>query len=125
MELITSHCVFPTPNIVRTARFYEEKLGFTRIDYLEVQEKHICLYRDGVEIILTQSNGQSVIPNHELYGYGGDAYMITKDQEALQKEFESKGVKIIQDLQQKDYHNREFVIEDIDGRWLYFGVKEN
>ena len=65
-----------------------------------------------------------MIPNHELYGYGGDAYVIVKDQQALQDEYEAKGVKIIQPLHKTDYHNREFVIEDIDGRQIYFGIKE-
>ncbi len=124
MELFASHCVFPTPDIVRTAEYYHEKLGFRRVDYLDAQEKHICLYRDGVEFILTQSNGQRVVPNHELYGYGGDAYVIVRDQQALQDEYEAKGVNIIQRLHKTDYHNREFVIEDVDGRWIYFGVKE-
>ena len=70
----------------RTAAYYHEKLGFRRVDYLDANEKHICLYRDGVEFILTQSNGQQVKPNHELYGYGGDAYVIVKDQQALHDE---------------------------------------
>ena len=124
MELYASHCVFPTPDICGTAAYYHEKLGFKRVDYLDAQEKHICLYRDGVEFILTQSNGQKVIPNHELYGYGGDAYVIVKDQQALQDEFEARDVKIVQRLHKTDYHNQEFVIEDIDGRWIYFGIKE-
>ena len=124
MNLFASHCVFPTPDICKTAEFYEKKLGFRRVDYLDAMEKHICLYRDGVEFILTQSNGQRVIPNHELYGYGGDAYIIAVDQQALQDEFETKGVKILQRLHKTDYNNREFVIEDIDGRRIYFGIKE-
>ena len=124
MKLLESHCVFPTPDICRTAEFYNEKLGFRRVDYLEAEEKHICLYRDGVEVILTQSNGQEVIPNRKLYGYGGDAYIIVLDQQTLQNEYEAKGVKIIQRVHKTDYNNRQFVIEDIDGRWLYFGVKE-
>ena len=124
MELFASHCVFPTPDIERTAEFYREKLGFRRVDYLDAGEPHICLYRDGVEFILTRSNGQRVVPNHELYGYGGDAYIIVKDQQALQDEFEAGGVTILQRLHKTDYHNREFVIEDCDGRWLYFGIKE-
>ena len=124
MELFASHCVFPTPDICRTAEYYREKLGFRRVDYLDAHEKHICLYRDGVEFILTQSNGQKVIPNHELYGYGGDAYVIVRDQKALQDEYEAKGVKIIQPLHKTDDHNHEFAIEDIDGRWIYFGIKE-
>lgn len=124
MELYASHCVFPTPDICRTAEYYHKMLGFRRVDYLDAAEKHICLYRDGVEFILTQSDGQAVIPNRVLYGYGGDAYVIVKDQQALQDELETKGVKIVQRLHRTDYHNREFVIEDIDGRWIYFGIKE-
>ena len=124
MKLYASHCVFPTPDICATADYYQTKLGFRRVDYLDAQEKHICLYRDDVEFILTQSNGQKVIPNRELYGYGGDAYVIVRDQQALQDEFEQKGVRIVQRLHKTDYHNREFVIEDIDGRWIYFGIKE-
>ena len=117
MELFASHCVFPTPDIRRTADYYQHMLGFRRVDYLDAKEQHICLYRDGVEFILTQSNGQKVIPNHVLYGYGGDAYVIVKDQTALQNEYEEKGVNIIQRLHKTDYHNQEFVIEDIDGRF--------
>ena len=124
-RLYLSHSVFPTPDIERTAEFYREKLGFLRVDYLDAAEPHVCLYRDGIEFILTQSRGgQAVIPNHILYGYGGDAYIITDSQEALQREFEEKGVTIVKRLQKTDYHNREFAVEDIDGRWLYFGIKE-
>ena len=124
MELFASHPVFPTPDICKTAEYYHDKLGFRRADYLEAKEKHICLYREGVEFILTQSNGTRVFPNRELYGYGGDAYVIVKDQQTLQDEYEAKGVKIVQKLHKTDYHNWEFVIEDIDGRWIYFGIKE-
>ena len=124
MELFACHCVFPTPDIRRTAEYYVEKLGFRRVDYLDAREKHICLYRDGVEFILTQSDGREVVPNRVLYGYGGDAYVIVRDQQTLQDEYEAKGVKIVQRLHKTDYHNREFVIEDIDGRWIYFGIKE-
>ena len=125
MKLYVSHPVFPTPDIVKTAVYYSDRLGFRRVDYLDANEKHIWLYRDDVEFILTQSNGQRVIPNRELYGYGGDAYVIVKDQQALQDEYEAKGVKIVQRLHKTDYHNQEFVIEDIDGRWIYFGIKED
>ena len=76
MELFTSHCVFPTPDIEKTAEYYRLMLGFRRVDYPDAAEKHICLYRDGVEFILTDSNGQKAIPNHVLYGYGGEAYVM-------------------------------------------------
>lgn len=32
-------------------------------------------------------------------------------------------VRIVRELRQTDYANREFVVEDIDGRWIAFGIK--
>lgn len=98
-------------------------MGFKAVKYLDANEPHICLYRDTTEIILTKTNGQKVIPNRELYRYGYDAYFITKNQEELQEEFINSNVKIVRSLDNTDYNNKEFVIEDIDGRWIGFGIK--
>jgi len=115
--------VFPAPDIEKTAKYYHEVLGFRAVPYLEVKEPHICLYRDRVEIVLTKANSEKVHPNRELYGYGEDAYLITDHQEELQKEFIGKGAKIVRPLHVTDYNNKEFVLEDIDGRWIVFGMK--
>ncbi|MCT1904975.1 VOC family protein [Oceanobacillus sojae] len=121
--LIESHCIFPTKDIIKTANYYEQKMGFKAIPYLNANEPHICLYRDTTEIILIKTNGQKVIPNRDLYGYGYDAYFITKNQEELQEEMIRSGVKIVRSLNNTDYNNKEFVVEDIDGRWIAFGIK--
>ena len=122
--LIESHCVFPVPDIEKTAQYYVDVLGYRSVAYLDVKEPHICLYRDGTEIILTQANTDRVYPNRELYGYGEDAYFITMHQEELQSELKEKGAKIVRPLALTDYNNKEFVIEDIDGRWIAFGIKQ-
>jgi catechol 2,3-dioxygenase-like lactoylglutathione lyase family enzyme len=122
--LFMSHSVFPTPDIERTSVYYETVMGFSAVKYLGAKEPHVCLYRDSTEIILTSANTGKVYPNRELYGYGYDAYFITDDQESLQNEFMEKGAKIVRPLQKTDYHNQEFVVEDIDGRWIGFGIKE-
>ena len=125
MSNITSmSCIFPVPDIKKTAEYYVSCLGFRAVDYLDCQEPHICLYRDTVEFILLQANTDKVLPNRELYGYGYDAYLYTEYQEALQEDFAAKGVKIVRPLSMTDYQNKEFVIEDIDGRWLAFGLKQ-
>lgn len=124
MKLESMSCIFPSNDIVKTAKYYESKLGFSQVQYLEVKEPHICLYRDATEIILIQSISKEVMPNHKLYGYGYDAYFYTKNQNDLMEEFEKKGVKIIRRLEITDYKNNEFVIEDIDERWIAFGIKE-
>jgi len=123
-KLTKVNCVFPTPDIVKTAEYYEKVLGFTIVKFLDAKEPHICLYRDSTEIILTKSNGQVVIPNRELYGYGYDAYFITDNQEKLQDEYVKAGAKIARPLFKTDYHHQEFVVEDIDGRWIGFGFME-
>lgn len=124
-NLLLSHCIFPTQDIIKTANFYEQKMGFRAVHYLKSNEPHICLYRDTTEIILTRSNGQKVIPNRKLYGYGYDAYFITKNQKELQEEFVNSNVKIVRSLNHTDYNNKEFVVEDIDGRWIAFGIKQD
>ena len=123
-NLYSMVAVFPTPNIEETAKYYNEVLGFRAVKYLAVKEPHICLYRDKTEIVLLKANGGKVYTNRELYGYGEDAYFITDNQEALQNEFISNGAKIVRPLHLTDYNNLEFVLEDIDGRWLAFGMKQ-
>lgn len=123
MSIMGLSCIFPVPDIKKTAEFYVSKLGFRAAAYLECKEPHICLYKDSVEIILLQANTDSVLPNRKLYGYGYDAYLYTENQELLEKEFIRKNVKMIQPLSMTDYQNQEFVIEDADGRWLAFGLK--
>ena len=117
-------CIFPVPDIEKTAEYYADVLGFRAVGYLDVKEPHVCLYRDRTEIILLKTERDRVIPNRELYGYGYDAYLYTDDQEELEREFRGKGVKFARPLAVTDYRNREFVIEDPDGRWLAFGLKE-
>jgi catechol 2,3-dioxygenase-like lactoylglutathione lyase family enzyme len=121
--LLMSHCAFPTNDIIRTSEYYEKVMGFRALEYLYAKETHICLYRDSTEIILIKSNGQQVIPNRELYGYGYDAYFITSNQEQLQEELSIASAKIIRQLCHTDYDNKEFVVENIDGRWIGFGMK--
>lgn len=123
MSFIGLSCIFPVPNIQETSKFYETCLGFKSVAYLSCEEPHICLYKGQIEIILLQANTKQIWPHRKLYGYGYDAYLYTEDQEALEKEFLAHGVKIVRPLSITDYENQEFVIEDLDGRWLAFGAK--
>lgn len=125
MELTGLSCIFPVPDIRKTARFYTDRLGFRAVEYVECEEPHICLYRDKTEIILLKANTDRVFTNRELYGYGYDAYLYTSEMEELEKQLLKNEVKIARPLSMTDYKNREFVIEDIDGRWIAFGRKED
>ena len=116
-------CIFPVPDIRKTAEYYVNCLGFSAVEYLDCKEPHICLYLDKSEIILLQADKERVMPNRELYGYGYDAYLYTADQKTLENEFAAQNVTFVRHLNVTDYQNKEFVIEDIDGRHLAFGLK--
>ena len=123
MSMLGLSCIFPVPDIKRTSEYYVNCLGFSAVEYLNCKEPHVCLYFDKIEIILLQANTEKIFTNREMYGYGYDAYLYTNEQESMEKKFVTKGVKIVKSLSLTDYKNREFVIEDIDGRWIAFGLK--
>ncbi len=123
MKIMNALTIFPVNDLDRTAEFYMEKLRFRCVKYLDSAEPHVCLYRDAIEIVLTKAEGE-VLPNRSRYGYGGDAYFITAEQESLLEEFRSSGVTIVKELSMTDYGNKEFIIQDIDGRHLLFGMKQ-
>ncbi|SFF17543.1 Glyoxalase-like domain-containing protein [Paenibacillus algorifonticola] len=120
-----THClqIFPSSDMNKTTAFYE-LLGFRAVRYLESEEPHICLYRDQIEIVLTKSTKEYIVPNREIHGYGYDAYFITNNQEEMENEFRTLGVKIVRPLSSTDYNNKEFVFEDIDRRWIAVGNKQ-
>ena len=120
-----THCLqmFPSVNMAATAEFYE-RMGFRVVRYLDSSEPHVCLYMDQVEIVLTQSNQEAIIPNREVHGYGYDAYFITDAQEQMENTLRELGVNIVRPLSTTDYNNKEFVFEDIDRRWIAVGNKQ-
>lgn len=118
-------CIFPVPDIKKTTEYYVSNLGFSAVEYLNCEEPHICLYLDKIENVLLQANTDRIQSNRELSVYGYDAYLYTDNQASLEKDFVSKGVNVVRPLNITDYQNREFVIEDIDGRWLAFGLKQS
>ena len=124
MGIVGLSCIFPVPDIKRTERYYVDVLGFRATEYLDCVEPHVCLYLDNIEIILLKAGTDTVLPNRELYGYGYDAYLYTDEQEALEAKLVKRGANVVRSLTETDYQNKEFVIQDIDGRWLAFGLKQ-
>lgn len=125
MGLRGMNSIFAARDIKKTSDFYVEKLGFRAVEYLNCSEPHICLYKDDAEIILIQANTDKIIPNRILYGYGFDTYIYTSEQDILYEQYKQKNVKFAIELCITDYQNKHFVVEDIDGRWIAFGLKEN
>ncbi len=110
--------------------FYSNQLGFT-IDYVGEGPKFSILSRGNFSVMLRQlSNDKYIRPNRIPFVKSGwhtngieawDAYIWVADVDQLYYEFKSKGVTIIKPIQDTEYGNRDFEIEDIDGYILCFG----
>ena len=115
--------------------------GKTEKEAIEKAAAELGLERDqfDVEILETQKNslfkkGYVKIRVHTVDSADASSddggFSMSKPQGSAvtdplpQDEFEKKGVNITQRLHKTDYHNLEFTIEDVDGRWICFGIKE-
>ena len=107
--------VFYCREPLKTAAFYEDRLGFKSVHLDDEDMPHIRLSRDNIEIILAslpEGAGAMVPPGYALYIYVSEPML-------LQMELNNNGVKILKTLAESDtsmHTNREFVFEDIDGR---------
>lgn len=120
--------VLVSPDVVKTAEYYHNIMGFRMVKNFRCREKFAALYRDNVEIIIVQSKHGKVQSNRQKYGAGYDVY-ITPDTvegvDLIYSELRDKGAKIISVPQMTDYGSYEFVVGDIDGRLIGIGQIKN
>jgi predicted enzyme related to lactoylglutathione lyase len=115
---------FLVEDVVVTANFYRDKLGF-RYDRFWGSPPRFCMvHRSGIIIMLNQFPRTGAMhpnhmadPNHDAW----DAYIWVDDADSLIEEFRSKGVKIVRNICDQPYGNRDFDIEDCNGYRLCFG----
>jgi predicted enzyme related to lactoylglutathione lyase len=115
---------FVVDDVVATANFYRDKMGF---DYERFWGDPPCfcmVHRGGIIIMLSQLSKTGVMrPNRvaDPNGDAWDAYIWVENADALRNEFKGKGVKIARDLCDQPYGNRDFDVEDCNGYRLCFG----
>ena len=116
---------------LKTSSFYETHLGFHAAHLDDESMPHIRLVRDNIEILLVKADSEkasSVLPVRELYGIPYDLFIYCAEPMLLQMELKNNGVKLIKTLEDADtskHTNREFVIEDIDGRHICISQRLN
>jgi uncharacterized glyoxalase superfamily protein PhnB len=115
---------FIVDNVVATANWYRDKLGFQYERFWGEPPCFCMVSRGGMIIMLKQpeKTGQ-MRPNHLVDPEEGcwDAYVWVDDANALYEEFKSKGVKIAREICDQPYGNRDFDLEDCNGYRLCFG----
>ena len=115
---------FVVDDVVATANFYRDKMGFDYERFWGDPPRFCMIHRGGIIIMLSQLSKTGVMrPNRvaDPNGDAWDAYIWVENADALRNEFKGKGVKIARDLCDQPYGNRDFDVEDCNGYRLCFG----
>jgi predicted enzyme related to lactoylglutathione lyase len=115
--------LFVVDDVVATANFYRDKLGFHYDRFWGDPPGFAMVRRAGVTIMLKQLAAGSMRPNSKVDPEGElwDAYLWIDSADGLCEEFKSKGVKIVRNICDQFYGCRDFDIEDCNGYRLCFG----
>lgn len=113
---------FVVHDVVKTAEYYRDVLGFTILDYFLDPPVYSRVERNGVEIHFGKADGDEISVNESVRkGLGNDAYIIVSDIQKLHEEFVERDVEIIEGPIKRVYGSIEIIIEDCNGFKLAFG----
>ena len=115
---------FVVDDVVTTANFYRDKLGFEYERFWGEPPCFCMVRRSGIVIMLKQLEVIGVMrPNRTIDPERGawDAYIWIDNADALYAEFKSKGVIIARDICDQPYGCRDFDVDDCNGYRLCFG----
>jgi catechol 2,3-dioxygenase-like lactoylglutathione lyase family enzyme len=110
---------FLVDDVVATAKFYRDKLGFHYDEFWGKPPRFCMVYRDGITIMLCQHAAGSRT-NGSVDG-PWDAYFWVADADALSATFKRKRVKFILHVGDREYGCRDFIVDDCNGYRLCFG----
>ena len=116
---------FIVDDVVTTADFYRDKLGFTYERFWGDPQCFCMVNRGGIVIMLSQlEESGHMLPNglaEPDEGGPWDAYIWIGNADDLYAEFKAKGVVIARELCDQVYGCRDFEVVDPNGYRLCFG----
>lgn len=121
-ELLSVAPQFVVPDVVRTADYYRDVLGFDLLGYFLNPPVFAIVRRGGVEMHFGKSSTGETVSNERVRkGLGTDAYIFVSDIVALFDELKAKGATIVDGPTERPYGRTEIEVIDCDGHKLVFG----
>lgn len=111
---------FTVEDVVRTAEYYRDVLGFTIAGYWRDPPVFTIVRRDEVEIFFNQALPGTTPRTGRVDG-GYDVYLHTERLDLLAAEVAAAGGHIVEGPVGRDYGRRELVVSDCNGLVLAFG----
>ncbi|HEV8591796.1 MAG TPA: VOC family protein [Pyrinomonadaceae bacterium] len=115
---------FVVPDVVKTAEYYRDVLGFEILGYFLDPPVFAMVARDGVELHIGKiDEGKEMHVNETVRrGLGTDAYIRVSDIEQLHKELIEKNAEIVEGPILRVYDMVEITIRDCNGFQIVFGA---
>src|SRR5919106_1973918 len=104
---------FTVPDVVRTAEYYRDVLGFQIAGYWGTPPVFVIVRRDQVELFFNRADSSEIKTGRAEGAY--DAYFSVTGIEALAAELRSAGANILEGPVLRVYGQRELVIKDCNG----------
>ena len=110
---------FTVPDVVRTAEYYRDVLGFQIAGYWGEPPLFAIVCRDKVEVFFNRADQAEVRTGRARGAY--DAYVHIVGIETLAEELRERGAEVIEGPVFRVYEQRELVVRDCNGLVLAFG----
>ena len=111
---------FVVSEVVATAEYYRDVLGFEILGYFGDPPVFAMVGRGGVEIHFGKADAEPQRSNLELRKISSDAYVWVDDVEALFQELKASGADIIEGPTRRIYDCVEMEVRDCNGLKLVF-----
>jgi predicted enzyme related to lactoylglutathione lyase len=112
---------FIVGDVVSTAEFYRDVLGFEITDYFLDPPVHAVVTRGQAQVLLGKADFAPGRSNRTLKPVGIDAYFRVAGVDRLAEEVLAKGGTVLEGPVTRSYEVRELVVKDVNGFVLAFG----
>lgn len=102
-------------DVVKTAEYYRDKLGFSIIDYFLDPPVYAMVHRDGFQIHFGKADAGHFKTNGDYRKISTDFIIWIPEIDLFYEEVKERGADIVEDIVQRVYGSREFRIKDCNG----------
>lgn len=120
-KIIGSAPILLVKDVVASANYYRDKVGFSYERFWGDPPCHCNLHRDGFDLMLSQvQDPKFIVPHYKAVENMWNVYFWVDNVEKLYEELKKLGANIDYELCDQPYGCREFGIQDLDGYDIAF-----
>ncbi len=121
-KIIGSAPILLVTDVVASANYYRDKLGFSYERFWGEPPSFCILWRDNFHIMLSRvEDSKFIVPHYKVVEKMWNIYFWVDNVETLYKELKERGATIDYDIRDKPYGCREFGVQDLEGYDVAFG----